>query len=241
VKLNHPCVLRILGWAPADNKREAEIHTEFATNGSLKEVLEKSHSGAKPTFWNPTGIAIIICGVVLGMRYVHQCQILHLDLKPSNILIGDKGHPLVGDFGSSCLIYDATPSEEMTTPYYAAPEMHQEHIPRTTKCDVFSFGLVLYEILVGKPVFHSSQGLLVVRRRVFSGDFAEIPREVGPVMAKLILSCWQKVPKDRPSFQDIFATFESLHFEILPGADGGQIGDFCGAILDWEQRARIRM
>jgi serine/threonine protein kinase len=240
VKLNHPCVVRIRNWAPSKDRNDAEIHMEFAAHRSLKEVLEQVRSGEKPTFWNPTGIGLIICGFVLGMRYVHRCQILHLDLKPSNILVNGKGHPLIGDFGSSRLVSDTSRSDEMATVHYAAPEMYHERAKRTTKCDVFSFGLVLYEILVKTPVFDPSERPLAVIRRLHARDFPDIPAETGYLMAELIRSCWAKDPEERPSFQEIFTRFESGRFEILPGADPIELCNFCIAINRWEQRAGIR-
>jgi serine/threonine protein kinase len=213
---------------------------EFATHGSLKGVLEKVNSGEKPTFWNATGSGILICGFVLGMRYVHWRQILHLDLKPSNILVNGNGYPLIGDFGSSRLVSDDNRSEETATVHYAAPEMYREEARCTTKCDVFSFGLILYEILVRKPVFDPSERPFAVIRRLWAMDFPDIPAETGSVMTKLIRWCWETDPQARPSFQQIFKMFESERFEIVPGADPIELSNFCTTVNRWEERAGIR-
>jgi serine/threonine protein kinase len=179
VKRNHQCVLRLRNWAQPKDKKAAEIHMEFARHGSLKEVLEKAKSGEKPTFWSPTGAGIIIRGFVLGMRYVHWRQILHLDLKPSNILVNGNGHPLVGDFGSGRVVSEATRSDETAAVRSAAPEMCQAGARRSTKCNVFSVGLVWYEILVPKPVFDPSERPFAVIRRLRAMDFSGIPAETG--------------------------------------------------------------
>jgi serine/threonine protein kinase len=73
IKLNHPCVLRIFGFAfPRENK-PSEIHMEYTACVSLDSVMRRGKLGDPAlTFWNPTGIGIIICGIVLGMRYVHS-------------------------------------------------------------------------------------------------------------------------------------------------------------------------
>jgi serine/threonine protein kinase len=135
VKLNHPCVLRIVNWAMPDGPTEPEIHTEFAANGSLAAVLEKVEFGNKPDFWNPTGIGILICGLVLGMRYIHSCRIIHHDVKPSNILINEKGYPWICDFGASRREDEGrTSADETGTAYYAAPEKFVESEVCTTKC-----------------------------------------------------------------------------------------------------------
>jgi serine/threonine protein kinase len=107
-----------------------------------------------PGFWNATGKGIIITGIVLGMKYIHSRGYIHQDLKPDNIMINEHGQALIGDFGA-CRPKneDCTPVPEAGTVHYAAPELYDDRIRPTPTVDVFSFGLILYEILVGVPVF----------------------------------------------------------------------------------------
>jgi hypothetical protein len=241
VKLNHPCVLRICNWAFPDDRKEGEIHMEFAENGSLANILEKANSDRAPTFWNWTGIGILICGIVLGLRYVHSRGIIHRDLKPSNILVNGKGESLIADFGSSLIVSDDATASGGGTVHYAAPEMYQDEVPCTTKCDVFSFGLVLYEILTRKPVFRPSELPFPVIRRLRIRDLPGLPMEHGRLMQDLIRKCWESDPEKRPSFQEIFTGFKTANFAILPSADRIQIGEFCAAVLEWEGRAGIEI
>jgi serine/threonine protein kinase len=129
----------------------------------------------------------------------------------------------------------------MATVYYAAPELYRENAKRTVKCDVFSFGLVLYEMVFGKPVFDRSEHAFQVVRRLRAGNLPEIPASAGSVIAKLIPQCWKRDPKERPSFKDIFAMIESCHFEILPDADPIELRNFCTTVVRWEGRAGIRI
>jgi serine/threonine protein kinase len=240
VKLNHPCVLRIVNWALPEHSIEGEIHTEFASNRSLKEVLEKVNSGAKPGFWNPTGIGILICSLVLGMRYIHWHRIIHHDLKPSNILINGREHVWIGDFGVSCSEEEAeTSTDETGTVYYAAPEQYVEGAVCTTKCDVFAFGLVLYEILTGIPVFRPSESPFAVIQRLRSRDLTTLPDKAGKLMQTLMVQCCKEDPADRPSFEEIFNMFTVDDFGILPGSDRIQIRGFADEILAWESRSRL--
>jgi serine/threonine protein kinase len=128
---------------------------EYCGNGSLQTVLRHVNTKGSPNFWNPTGIGIIICGAVFGMRFVRSKGFIHQDLKPSTILIDSFGHALIGDFGTRRLeTHDATLAIETGTLYYTAPKMFKEG-EYTNQADVFSFGLVLSEILVGSAVVPS--------------------------------------------------------------------------------------
>jgi serine/threonine protein kinase len=235
VQLRHPCVVPIVGWSPAQDSTDAQIHMDFAENRSLCDVLQKVNSGAIPHLWDPTRIGIIICGIVLGMRFIHSRGIIHRDLKPSNILLNIRWHPWIADFGASCPASgDWTPTGETGTLHYAAPEMFQEVAECTPKCDVFSFGLVLYEILTKMPVFPRSETPFEVIRRLRARDFPEIPPTCGRLMKALISQCWQTNPEDRPSFEQIFAWFQQHDFAVVPGANCAAISDFCRQVLAWE-------
>jgi hypothetical protein len=238
-KLNHPCVLRIVGRALPKGSAEAEIRTEIAAHGSLKAALAKVVSGEKLPFWNPTGIGILICSLVLGMRYIHSRRIIHSDLKPSNILINDKEHVWICDFGASrSLDDDPTSRNETGTVHYAAPEQYGEGSVCTTKCDVFTFGLVLYEMLVGVPVFHHSESPFEVIRRLRARDLPALPSKHGELMKSLLVQYWKEDPTDRPSFGEIFDMFKAADFQMLPEADHSRIRDFANRIVAWEETAR---
>jgi serine/threonine protein kinase len=239
VKLNHPCVLRILRWALPDGPIEGEIHTEFASHRSLKEGLAKVNSGEKPAFWNPTGIGILICSIVLGMRYIHSRRIIHRDLKPSNILINEKEYVWICDFGASSSEDEESSDHETGTVQYAAPEQFHEGVVCTAKCDVFSFGLVLYEMLVRAPVFAPSESPFSVIARLRARDLPLLPAEHGELMQRLIGQCLKQDPVERPSFGEIFDMFTANDFGILPRADRVRIRDFADRIVNWERRSKM--
>jgi serine/threonine protein kinase len=173
------------------------------------------------------------------MRFVHSSGFIHRDLKPSNILLNGRGEALVADFGSARPEqYEATWSHEAGTVHYAAPEQYQEEIECTSKVDVFSFGLILYEILVGSPVFPSSMQPFPVMRKLLEGKMPPIPDKCGTVIQNLISRCWSLDPAKRPSFGEIFNAFQSHHFDIFPGADPQPIRTFVSGVLAWEARSR---
>jgi serine/threonine protein kinase len=234
-KLNHPCIVEIRSFLLPSETEPAEIHMEYAPNGSLDRILTLVRQGAKPSFWTPTGIGIIICGIVLGMRFMHSHNFVHQDLKPANFLLIVDGRTLISDFGTSrCKAVDHTPTHDTGTPYYAAPELYEEK-ERTEKVDVFSFGLILYEVLVGRAVFPKSLTPMDIIRLHRAGERPEIPDTVFPVMKMLIGKCWSPNSSERPSFNDIIQEITSNSFQVVPGAQRSQIGEYVQGVLDWEQ------
>jgi serine/threonine protein kinase len=222
-----------------DQMHTAEIHTEFAENGSLESVLKHRKAGS---FWNPSGIQIVICGIVLGMRFVHACGFIHRDLKPSNILINARGEPLIADFGTSVPEeYKEEYSSEGGSVHYAAPEQYLDEFACTNKVDVFAFGLILYEILVGSPVFAPSMEPFPVMRQLCHGEMPSIPDKCGVLMQNLIPRCWSMDPTKRPSFDDIFNEFAAQEFELFTGTDSVSVRNFVWGVLAWEERSRLRV
>jgi serine/threonine protein kinase len=230
--LNHPCVCRIFGWVPPSRRNGAEIHMEFAENRSLARVLEQVGWGSRPAFWTPTGKAIIICGVALGMRYVHSQGYIHRDLKPQNILINGRGEALISDFGTARPeTYDATLTTACGTIYYAAPECLMEDCDYTGSVDVFAFGLVVYEILAGRAVFPVSMSPYDVIRALQSGQMPVAPDLCGPFMQDLIRECWSRDPEFRPSFHRIVERFQHAGCDIVPKASRAQVGRYVADVL----------
>jgi serine/threonine-protein kinase len=207
---------------------------EWAQNGSLAQAFKRVRNRRRPFFWNPTGIAIIIGGIVLGMRYVHARGFIHQDLKPSNILLNDKGQVLIADFGlGRDEFVDVTPTGGGTVAY-AAPELFQEGVEWTRTVDVYSFALIAYELLVGSPVFPEGDTPFDILRKKRAGDFPSIGLRVVPSMDDLIHACWQMDSGRRPSFDDILSVFEAVDFEIAAGLDSKTVANYVHGITDWE-------
>jgi serine/threonine protein kinase len=236
VTLRHPCIVGIIGWSPGPKSNEGEIHLEYAPNGSLSKHLQTFRdTGIRGGFWTPTQIGIIICDIVLGMRYVHSLGILHRDLKPSNILLKGNFRGMISDFGLSRPGYvEGPPTRWAGTELYSAPEQLEENYRPSKKTDVFTFGLVLYEIIGSHAVFCEGIGLKQLVLRLRGHDLPNIPSEFGWLMQELIPRCWAERPGSRPSFQDIFETIAKADFAILPNVDRSAIKDAVFKVLAWE-------
>jgi serine/threonine protein kinase len=200
--------------------------------------MERVRSKQIPKYWDPTGKAILIAGIALGMRFVHSKRIIHGDLKPSNILINSRGETLIGDFGASRIeSNETTEIAEAATVHYAAPELFRGDAMLTQKVDVFAFGLVLYEILKEHPAFDISAPVFTVMKRILKREMPPIPTIYGDLMRNLMAACWSYHPNNRPTFDMIIREFKAWNFRIIPGANPERVQEYIKSIEDWESVA----
>jgi hypothetical protein len=230
--VRHPCVVKLLGYWPGTESYGGEIRMEWAEKGSLASLLRARW------YLSPTQAAIVICDIVLGMRYVHSRDIIHRDLKPHNILLKKNWRAVICDFGISQFEHpEGRQTVDAGSVGYFAPEQLVENYPPRKEADVFAFGLVLYEILTRQPVFPETWSDLQVRKCLRSGKFPAVPGRFGSVMQDLIGRCWSIDSGARPSFAGILSEFESHNFGILPGADRFAIEQAVSEAVAWEAHA----
>lgn len=212
-KLNHPAIIKFVGFNPTnfDNLLKPIIFTELVANRSLEAVLQLERNGLADEFWNDTKKLINIYGIASSMTYIHSLNILHRNLKPSNILIDELIHPKLADFGLSSLVSDKLSEDEkelnkkekflLGTYAYIAPEIY-ENVEYSKASDVYAFSLIVYEILTNKKPFFGST-LSQIMMNVTKGFRPEITDEVPKCYKKLIEDCWSQNPRERPTFKEI--------------------------------------
>jgi serine/threonine protein kinase len=122
---------------------------------------------------------------------------------------------------------------------YAAPEQLEENGRHTTKTDVFTFGLILYEIIAYYPVFGERASLARFVQRLLERDFPSVPDNFGTLMQSLIVRCWSADPRDRPSFAEMMKEFQAANFAILPGVDAAEVRESVNRVLEWERKEGI--
>eukprot|EP01121_Diplochlamys_sp_Union-15-3_P012670 TRINITY_DN382_c0_g1_i2.p1 TRINITY_DN382_c0_g1~~TRINITY_DN382_c0_g1_i2.p1 ORF type:complete len:194 (+),score=26.11 TRINITY_DN382_c0_g1_i2:117-698(+) len=168
--------------------------------GSLREVLDKK------TIIPPDVILQIAQDVAKAMKYLHMIGILHRDLKTANLLVDTNWHIKVTDFGMAKLIRKGPNAMQMTgnvgTLAWVAPEVLDPSVTTyTEKVDVYSYGVVLWEIVTSDIPFTNVEAGL--RSMVIGGARPDIPIETPKFWKQLIRQCWQQDPEKRPSFRDI--------------------------------------
>jgi serine/threonine protein kinase len=182
------------------------------------------------------------------MRYIHSKSFIHRDLKPENIFldwdwivrIGDFSHSLQADtFGS------AKPDEALLThpclsigASYTAPECFNNE--PTLESDVFSFGLILYELLVGVPGF-SLYYPRQQERKILDKERPPIPDFIRPEVGQLIRNCWKPKHYRRPSFVDILWRLRKMDFKIMDGVNCAKVRKFVRLVQNREKMLGIEI
>ncbi|CAI9087867.1 OLC1v1022051C1 [Oldenlandia corymbosa var. corymbosa] len=211
-KLRHPNVVQFLGAVTQSSPMM--IVTEYLPKGDLCSYL-KQRGALKPT--RALRYAL---DIARGMNYLHERKpaIIHCDLEPSNILRDDSGHLKVADFGVSKLVEVAkSVKDDRPLSYhdiscrYVAPEVFNKE-EYDTKVDVFSFALILQEMIEGCPPFDSKEAnevpkLYAANKRP---PFKAPGKSYAHGIKELIQECWSERPEDRPTFKQIIPRLESI-------------------------------
>ncbi|RMX67255.1 hypothetical protein DD238_001150 [Peronospora effusa] len=194
-KLRHPNIVLFLG--AAINPPRYCLVFEFMENGTLTDLI-RSQRG-------PIEFFRLASEMAMGMNYLHLCSIMHRDLKSGNVLIDSHGTAKISDFGLSCVLEIGSSSDltaETGTYRWMAPEVIR-HEPYSSKADVYSFGIVLWELLARDQPFRGLtpiQAAFAVARQQMR---PALPRQTPLKIGELIEHSWHHDPARRPDFGSI--------------------------------------
>ena len=139
-------------------------------------------------------------GVCAGLAAAHEKGILHRDLKPANVMIDGRGHPRIMDFGLAVLAGETDENVRAGTPAYMAPEqLKGEEL--SVRTDIYSLGLVLYEVFTGRRAWDASSMSELLKARSESSPTAPSSLVTGldRDVERVILSCLARDAASRPS------------------------------------------
>ena len=196
----HPNIIPLLGYAFSQDGFTIYISMELADK-SLYQYLHKEKK--KPSLQQSTDWAMQIAR---GMHHLHQHGVAHQELKSADILLFEKQSILkLCDFGSARTLEHTTSVTGMAGTYrWMAPEFNDRaDMKANLRCDVFSYGMVLYEIFAHELPFSDSEYEGDVLTRIQRGERPLIPREAPLYIQDLMQSCWKHRSHDRPSFEKI--------------------------------------
>ncbi|KAJ1435361.1 Serine-threonine/tyrosine-protein kinase, catalytic domain [Sesbania bispinosa] len=227
-QLHHPNLVSLIGFCI--QKNEMIIVYEYMPNGSLYDHLHNRNM--EPLSWRKR---LEICiGVARGVHYLHtgaRRTILHRDIKPSNILLDSNMLPKISDFGLSLQgPLSTSKPKQIEVKYLAstigliAPENWNTLGGLTDRSDVYSFGIVLLEVICAKPYYEilmemeriQSEELsfaAYIKRRLRAEDIdrilaGTIASECLEVYVDIIDSCLKDEPNDRPTMGEVEVELE---------------------------------
>ncbi|XP_075997423.1 mitogen-activated protein kinase kinase kinase 12-like [Genypterus blacodes] len=206
-KLKHPNIITFKGictQAPCYC-----IIMEYCAQGQLYEVLR---AGRKIT---PSLLMDWAMGIAGGMNYLHLHKIIHRDLKSPNMLITYDDSVKISDFGTSKELSDkSTKMSFAGTVAWMAPEVIRNE-PVSEKVDIWSFGVVLWEMLTGEVPYKDVDSSAIIWGVGNNSLQLPVPDSCPDSFKLLLRQCWNCKPRNRPSFRQILLHLDIASADIL--------------------------
>ncbi len=192
-EISHANVCRVFDIGEADGR--LFLTMEYVDGEDLASLLRRIGQF-------PQGKAIDITRqMCAGLAAAHDHGLLHRDLKPGNVMLDGRGRVRIMDFGLAAVAGNLSAEEASAgTPAYMAPEQ-LAGIEVTQRSDIYSLGLVLYEIFTGKKAFEAASlpELIRLRERSSPSSISAIVKDIDPLVERVILRCLEKDPAKRPA------------------------------------------
>ena len=215
-RIDHPAVART-NEVGETVTGEIFIVMEYVNGPPLRRLLRKGSL-------NSGRMIILSAAIAQGLAAAHASGVIHRDLKPENVLIPRKRKTdsvvKIVDFGIARII-DApritTTSHVIGTPQYISPEQAMGK-PIDGRTDIYSLGVMMYEMLTGALPFHDKDPDILLRKHIKSRPVPirelSIPITVNPALEDLVMECLEKSPKARPpGMEDIVSRLSTIVLE----------------------------
>lgn len=213
-RVSHPNIVKLYG---ACTKNPVCLVMEYAEGGSLYKVL---HTSPEPTYNAGHAISWVLqCAE--GVDYLHNMKpkaLIHRDLKPPNLLLERNGRLLkICDFGTACDLKTYMTNNKGSAAWMA-PEVF-EGSNYTEKCDVYSWGIILWQVLTRRKPFSEVGGnALRIMWSVHQGKRPPLIDGCPKPLEELMIRCWSKDINDRPSMNKVVEIMSTL-FKYFPGSE----------------------
>ncbi len=196
-RLDHPNIVPVYDFAEYEG--QPYLVMKFVEGETLKERMQRGGIFQEE-------ILPIVEAVGAALTYAHHMNVLHRDIKPSNIMLARDGQIYLADFGLAKMTdSDAgTVAERLEgTPSYISPEQAQARPDLDVRTDVYSFGVMLYELMVGRVPFSADTPLATIREHLYSPP--PLPRVLNPAVSEAMEQVLLKaLAKDRSSrYRDV--------------------------------------
>ena len=219
-KLDHPNIIKFYDvFESKKPKHMINIVTEYADGGDLSEKIKERKN--KNGNFTESEILDYFTQICLAIRHIHEKKIIHRDLKSGNIFLMKNGFVKLGDFGIA-KNFQRTIDKAKTmvgTPYYLSPEMIESK-PYDSKSDIWSLGVLLYEMMTFKMPFNAnSLASLIIK--ITRGNYIPPPVIYTKDLRELVSKCLTLDPKNRPTIKEILG-MPFIKFHIKSFLDEAQ-------------------
>ncbi|XP_047016359.1 raf-1 proto-oncogene, serine/threonine kinase a isoform X4 [Ictalurus punctatus] len=215
-KTRHVNILLFMGYMTKDN---LAIVTQWCEGSSLYK-----HLHVLETDYQMLQLIDIARQTAQGMDYLHAKNIIHRDMKSNNIFLHEGLTVKIGDFGLATVKARWSGSHQVEHPsgsiLWMAPEVirMQDNNPYSFQSDVYSYGIVLYELMTGElPYSHIAnrdQIIFMVGRGYLSPDLTKLYKSCPKAMKRLVADCIKKSKEERPLFPQILSSIELLQHAL---------------------------
>lgn len=206
-KLHHPNVLRLYEVMDDPTMNKLFLVLEYMKHGDLLSHQKKKHAagGADTESLHDRDLHCVFLQVVLGLAYLHEQKIVHGDIKPQNILVGDKDAVKIADFGISQSLYGSKQklSDTAGTPAFMSPEMCSGEAYSGQLADVWAVGATIFMLKFGSPPFVAKSALQMFEK--IQSDPLVFPFAIDPLLRDLLTGMMVKDPQKRLALVDVMA------------------------------------
>jgi tRNA A-37 threonylcarbamoyl transferase component Bud32 len=221
-KLEHPNIVPVYDYA--EHEKRPYLVMKFIEGITLKARMDLGPLTSEE-------VTKIVDAVGSALTYAHRQGVLHRDIKPSNVLIATDGQVYLADFGLARIAQsgESTLSSDMImgTPQYISPEQAMGRADLDQRADLYSFGVMLYEMVVGKVPFNADTPFAIIHDHIYSP--MPLPRTVNPnvpePIERVLLKALAKEREDR--FEDaaqLASAFKTAWNEARVPSQGAGIG-----------------
>ncbi|XP_065841326.1 uncharacterized protein [Oscarella lobularis] len=222
----HANIVRFIGTGKT-NENKPFIVLEYMERGSVRKLLDNEYADQPMEIHLQVKYAL---DAAKGMRHLHRISRMHRDLKCDNLLISDRGVVKVADLGCTKIAPKITFDDDDTgsgnvrgsravgTAFFRAPEVFRGEA-YSTAIDVYSYGITLWEMQTSKnPYFEKFEEGLTANQildQIVDGDERpDFPFYCNAKLKKLAISCWNAIPRERPTFKDIVPAIEEIQMSV---------------------------
>jgi serine/threonine protein kinase len=214
-RLNHPRIVSIFQFGQDDNLYYMAMG--FVEGRDLRQVLKEFNQQGS-TIGNAR-IRRIVSDIADALDYAHKQGVIHRDVKPSNIMVMEDDHAVLTDFGLALNAQEGTVGNTFGSAHYIAPEQAVSSAQAVPQSDLYSLGVVLFEMLTGRVPFEDVSAMSVALKHIT--DPPPLPTSINPSISpaveEIVIKMLDKDPSRR--FENGAALIEALDSALEAGDD----------------------